>query len=71
MRVVPLVGTEAGENVHHQADDDVRRDYVQPDLDCERIEKGKEAGALTTRSLEKYADAEIHERLREINVLFS
>ena len=69
--VVPLVGAEAGQDVHHEADDQVGGDDVDPDLDGQGVEKGEEAGALATRALEEDAYAEVHEWLREVDGLFA
>ena len=38
-RDVPFVGTEAGQNEQYDADEEVGRDHVQPDLDGERVEE--------------------------------
>ena len=71
VRVVPLVGAEAGEHEHQHADEEVGGDHVDPDLDGERVEEREEAGALAPRLLEEDADAEVHERLGEVDHLLA
>ena len=71
MRVVPLVGREAREHEQHEADDEVGEHDVEPDLDGERREEGEEARVRLRRPLEEDADAEVHERLREVDHLLA
>ena len=69
--VVPLVRREPGQHEHGQAHRDVRAEHVEPDLRRQRVEEGEESGTLTLRTLEQDADAEVHERLREVDHLLA
>ena len=71
VRVVPLVRTEPREDVHHQTDDEVGGDDVHPDLDGEWIEEGEETRRFALGSFEEDANAEVHERFREVDDLFA
>jgi len=42
-------------------------DDVDPDLDGERIEEREEAGTFPAWSFEENTDAEVHERLGEVD----
>ena len=69
--VVPLVRTEPGDDEEDEADDEVRHEHVDPDLEGQRREKGEQARVLLLRTLEEDADAEVHERLRKVDDLFA
>ena len=62
---------EPGDDEHDEADDEVGGDDVEPDLDGERVEEREEAGTLALGPLEEDADAEVHERLREVDGLLA
>jgi len=47
------------------------RTHVDPDLEAERRQEREEAGRVVRRSLEENADAEVHERLGEVDDLFT
>ena len=62
---------EPGDDEHDEADDEVGGDDVEPDLDGERVEEREETRALPLWTLEENADAQIHERLGEVDGLFT
>ena len=51
----------------HQADEQVAAEHRQPDLERQRRQEREEAGRLVGRPLEQDADAEVHERLGEVD----
>jgi len=67
VRVVPLVRTEPGDDEQRRADDHVRDQHRDPDLERQRRQEREEARRLSDRALEENADAEVHERLREVD----
>ena len=69
--VVPLVGAKASQYKHEHADDKVGSDYVNPDLDGQRIKEREETGAFPLGPLEQDADTKVHERLSEVDDLLS
>lgn len=64
---MPFVGRETGHTVNGQRNENVGGQHVQPDIDGQRREKGKETRWSCCRHLEENADAEIHERFGEID----
>jgi len=69
--VAPLVRSKSRNDEQREADDQVGDQHVDPDLEAERRQEREEAGRLAHRSLEQNADAEVHERLGEIDDLFT
>ena len=70
MRVVPLVRAEARQHEDGEADEQVGPDDVQPDLHGQGVEEGEEARLLPARDLEEDGDAQVEERLGEVDHLF-
>jgi len=68
---VPLVRTEPRHDEQRQADDDVRGEHRDPDLERQRRQEREQARRLVDRALEEDADAEVHERLREVDHLLA
>ena len=64
---LPLVRAEAADDEQDDADADVGEDHVQPDLVRERVHEREDAWLLFLRLLDHDADAEAHERLREVD----
>lgn len=64
---LPLVRTEAADDEQNDADADVGEDHVQPNLIGERVHERENARLLFLRLLDHDADAEAHERLREVD----
>ena len=70
-RRAPLVRAETGDDEERGADGDVGDDDVDPDLEGERRKEGKDGRLLRRRTLEEDADAEVHERLGEVDDLLA
>ena len=64
---MPLERAEAADKEQHDADADVGEDNAHPDLGGEREEEGEDAGRVLDRLLDHDADAEAHERFREVD----
>ena len=64
---LPLGRAEPADQEHHQADAEVREDDAQPDVEVERVHEREDAGLLFLRLLDHDADAELHERLAEVD----
>ena len=67
MRYLSLVGTEATDDGQRQADADVGQDDTQPDVVVQRVHEREHARLLLLRLLDHDADAEVHERFREVD----
>ena len=65
--VMPLVRTEPRHDEQREADDQVRDQHRDPDLERQRRQKRKDTRRLAHRALEENADTEVHERLCEVN----
>ena len=59
--------TEPTDEEQHQTDAEVGEDDAQPDVQVERVHERKDARLLFLRLLDHYADAEVHERLAEVD----
>ena len=64
---VPLVGTEPGDEEEDEADSQIGDDDTDPDLVGEWLHEGEDSRLLLLRLLDHDADAEVHERLREVD----
>lgn len=51
MRVVPLVGREAGHDEESEADEEIGSEDVEPDLHREGVHEGEETSGLRTWNL--------------------
>lgn len=70
MGVVPLVRAEPSQDKHGEADDEVRSQHVDPDLEGQRGQEREETRVFLFGFLEDDADAKVHEGLGEVNELF-
>ena len=68
---VPLEGREARHEEEHDTHANVRKDDAHPHLVRQGIHEGEDTGTVLDRLLDHDADAETHERLREVDDLFS
>ena len=66
-----LVRTESADNGQRNADTGVRQDNAQPDVVVERVHEREDAWFLLLWLLDHNADAEIHERLGEVDVMLA
>ena len=64
---MPLERTEAADEEQHDTDADVGEDDAHPDLVGEREEEREHARCLLSRLRDHDADAQTHERLREVD----
>lgn len=64
---MPFVRREARHDVNGERDENVGGEDVQPDVDGQRCHEGEESGGRTGGHFEEDADAEVHERLGEID----
>jgi len=64
---LPLVRAEPADEEQHQTDAEVREDDAQPDVQVERVHEREHARLLLLRLLDHDADAEVHERLAEVD----
>jgi len=71
MWVAPLVRSEPRDDEQRKTDDQVGDQHVDPDLEPERRQEREEARRVVHRALEENADAEVHERLGEVDNLFT
>ena len=71
MWIVPFVGTEPSYDEQDEADGEVGDQHVDPDLKRQWRQERKQAGRLVLRTFEQDTDAEVHERFREVDVLFA
>ena len=65
MGILPLIGREAGDDVEHEADDQVGTDDVQPDFDGEWRQEGEQIWLLLLGPLVQDAYAQVEEGLGE------
>ena len=66
VRVVPLVGAEPGEDEEEDGDTEVGHGRVDPHVQGQRREEGKEIRRLLLRLLVEDADAQVHEGHGEV-----
>jgi len=71
MRIVPLVRTESSHNEQYETNDQIGNQHVQPDLEGKRRKEGKQARSFVLGALEEDTDSKIHERLCEVDDLFT
>ena len=64
---LPLLGTEAADEEQYDADGQVGEDDAEPDVRVERVHEREDARLLLLRLLDHDADAEVHERLAEVD----
>ena len=64
---LPLLRTEPADDKEDDADGEVREHDTQPDVRIERVHEREDARLLLLRLLDHDADAELHERLAEVN----
>ena len=64
---LPLVRTEAADEEQDETDAEIRQHDAQPDVEVERIHEREHARLLLLRLLDHDADAEVHERLAEVD----
>ena len=64
---LPLVRTEPTDEEEDQTDAEVGEDDAHPYVRRERVHKRKDARFLLFRLLDHDADAEVHERFREVD----
>jgi len=64
---LPLLGAEPADEEQDAADGQVGEHDGQPDLDVERVHEREDARLLFLRLLDHDADAELHERLAEVD----
>jgi len=69
--VVPLVRTEPPHDEQRKADDQVGDQHIDPDLERQRPQEREESRGVVDRALEENADTEVHERLGEVDDLFT
>jgi len=71
MRVVPLVRTEPRHDEQREADGHVRDHHRDPDFERQRPHEREQRRRLVLGALEQNADAEVHERLGEVDDAFT
>ena len=64
---LPLVRAESADDEQNDRDSGVRQDHVHPYLGRQRVHEREDTRLLLLRFLDHDADAETHERLREVD----
>lgn len=67
MRIRPLVGTKSGHNEESGTDQNVCSHHVQPNIHRQGAHEAEESSGRTGGHLEENTNAQVHERLGEVN----